>query len=216
MASRPSLLSPLSHRGRDPCACPPLAFSFSQSTFTSALAEQRTFDPLSESCSTWCSRVTIADCRLCSTFMSHSQASLYHHALQLVFEQLELTFARFRYFLGNIATLYSKYTENQTLAQLHINCSGRLTLARGYHIDKSCPAKTRSKLEAAIRKAALALSDMIALLGCQRGANDPSTPGLPRVRPMRRRTCASCRSGMHTSARIAPFGAGGSHCGPLA
>lgn len=62
---------------------------------------QRTFDPLIESPSTRCSRVTMADFRPCSTCKSHSQASLYHCALYLVSDQAELTFAHFRYSLGN-------------------------------------------------------------------------------------------------------------------
>ena len=43
----------------------------------------------------------MADFRLCSTCQSYSQASFYHYALQLISEQLELTFARFRYSLGS-------------------------------------------------------------------------------------------------------------------
>jgi len=42
----------------------------------------------------------MADFRLCSTCRSYSQASLYHYALQLISDQLELTFARLRYSLG--------------------------------------------------------------------------------------------------------------------
>ena len=43
----------------------------------------------------------MAHFRACSTCKSYSQASLYHCALQLISDQFELTFARFRYSLGN-------------------------------------------------------------------------------------------------------------------
>ena len=43
----------------------------------------------------------MAHFRACSTCKSHSQASFYHYALQLISDQLELTFARFRYSLEN-------------------------------------------------------------------------------------------------------------------
>ena len=42
----------------------------------------------------------MAHFRACSTCESYSQASFYHYALQLISDQLELTFARFRYSLG--------------------------------------------------------------------------------------------------------------------
>jgi hypothetical protein len=42
----------------------------------------------------------MADFRLCSICQSHSQASIYHYALNLVSDQIELTFARLRYLLG--------------------------------------------------------------------------------------------------------------------
>jgi hypothetical protein len=66
----------------------------------SACYPRRTFDPLSESLSTKNSRITITDFRLCLTCPSHSQASFYYCALQLISDQLELTFARLRYCLG--------------------------------------------------------------------------------------------------------------------
>jgi hypothetical protein len=62
---------------------------------------RRTFDPLSESPSTRDSRITMTDFRLCSTSRSHSQAGLYHCIRKLVVHQLEPTFARLRYSLGN-------------------------------------------------------------------------------------------------------------------
>jgi hypothetical protein len=62
---------------------------------------RRTFDPLSESPSARNSRITMADFRLCSTGGSHSQAGLYHYIRKLVDYQLEPTFARLRYSLGN-------------------------------------------------------------------------------------------------------------------
>ena len=43
----------------------------------------------------------MADFRLCSTCRSCSQANFYHYALQLISDQFEFTFARFRYSLGN-------------------------------------------------------------------------------------------------------------------
>ena len=66
----------------------------------SACYPRRTFDPLSESPSTRNSRITMADFRLCLTCPSHSQAGLYHYALQLISDQLEPTFAHLRYSLG--------------------------------------------------------------------------------------------------------------------
>ena len=51
----------------------------------------------------------MADFRLCSTCKSRSQASLYHYALQLISDQLELTFARFRYFLGSARPKQTTY-----------------------------------------------------------------------------------------------------------
>ena len=42
----------------------------------------------------------MADLRPCSTCWSHSQADLYHYALQLISNQPESTFARLRYSLG--------------------------------------------------------------------------------------------------------------------
>ena len=66
---------------------------------------RRTFDPLSTNLSTQCLWVTTANFRFCSTCRSHSQASLYCCALQLISDQLELTFARSRYSLGNVVNL---------------------------------------------------------------------------------------------------------------
>ncbi len=66
----------------------------------SACYPWRTYDPLSESLSTQNSRVTMTDFRPCSTCRSCSQASFYHYAQRLISDQLELTFARLRYFLG--------------------------------------------------------------------------------------------------------------------
>ena len=42
----------------------------------------------------------MTDFRLCSTCLSYSQASLCHYTQQLISDQLELTFALLRYFLG--------------------------------------------------------------------------------------------------------------------
>jgi len=42
----------------------------------------------------------MADFRLCSTCLSHSQASLYHYIHQQISDLPELTIARLRYFLG--------------------------------------------------------------------------------------------------------------------
>ena len=66
---------------------------------------RRTFDPLSTNPSTQCLWVTTANFRFCSTCKSHSQASFYCCALQLISDQLELTFARSRYSLGNVVNL---------------------------------------------------------------------------------------------------------------
>ena len=71
----------------------------------SACYPRRTFDPLSTNPSTQCLWVTTANFRFCSTCRSHSQASLYCCALQLISDQLELTFARSRYSLGNVVNL---------------------------------------------------------------------------------------------------------------
>ena len=45
-------------------------------------------------------RITISDFRLCSTYLSRSQASLYHYALCLIAKQAEETFGLLRYSLG--------------------------------------------------------------------------------------------------------------------
>jgi hypothetical protein len=66
----------------------------------SACYPRRTFYPLSDGPSTQNHRITMTDFRLCSTCQSRSQASLCHCTLQLMSDQLELTFARLRYSLG--------------------------------------------------------------------------------------------------------------------
>ena len=45
-------------------------------------------------------RITMPDFRLCSTYLSRSQASLYHYALCLIAKQAEATFGLLRYSLG--------------------------------------------------------------------------------------------------------------------
>ena len=45
-------------------------------------------------------RITMPDFRLCSTYLSRSQASLYHYALCLIAKQAEETFGLLRYSLG--------------------------------------------------------------------------------------------------------------------
>ena len=66
----------------------------------SACYPRRTFYPLSDGPSIQNRRITKADFRLCSTCLSHSQASLCLYTLQVISKHLELTFARLRYNLG--------------------------------------------------------------------------------------------------------------------
>ena len=58
------------------------------------------------------------DFRLCSTYLSRSQASLYHYALCLIAKQAEETFGLLRYSLGGDRP---SQTTHQTLsfAQFH-------------------------------------------------------------------------------------------------
>jgi hypothetical protein len=66
----------------------------------SACYPRRTFYPLSDGPSTQNHRITKSDFRLCSTCLSHSQASLCLYTLQVISKHLELTFERLRYILG--------------------------------------------------------------------------------------------------------------------
>ena len=64
---------------------------------------RRTFYPLSDGHSIMDHRITITHehkVRACSACLPYSQASIYYCALQLIFIQFELTFARLRYSLG--------------------------------------------------------------------------------------------------------------------
>ena len=45
-------------------------------------------------------RITMPDFRLCSTYLSRSQAAFYHYALRLIAKQAEATFGLLRYSLG--------------------------------------------------------------------------------------------------------------------
>ena len=67
---------------------------------SSACYPRRTFYPLSDGPSTRDHRITKTDFRLCSTCLSHSQASLCLCTRRLVSTQPELTIARLRYDLG--------------------------------------------------------------------------------------------------------------------
>jgi len=51
----------------------------------------------------------MSDFRLCLTCESYSQASLCHYTLQLISDQLELTFAHLRYSLGGQRPIQTTY-----------------------------------------------------------------------------------------------------------
>src|SRR5918997_1588087 len=67
---------------------------------SSACYPRRTFYPLSDGPSTWDHRITMADFRLCSTCLSHSQAGLCHCTRRAISDRSEPTIARLRYSLG--------------------------------------------------------------------------------------------------------------------
>ena len=62
-------------------------------------------------------RITMTDFRLCSTCMSHSQASLCHYTQQAISIRFELTFVSLRYFLGGDRP---SQTTHQTLSWYRI------------------------------------------------------------------------------------------------